>query len=220
MTSADQTIAEIQVILSEKRGDVTLRDVIQTEGRKAAAEVFGEQVRELEERIGQLAAQITDIDSQLAELKDPKRKETIESYYAVQMIDYLKRLNAVDIDYAAAGKITGAVVETGSEQPRALLAYILAFHDTVCEFTSAFVAPLVIDSPVQQEQDTVNAPAIISVILDAIPEGTQTILGTVSLHGNSVADGDVITLTEKTSVLNAEEFTAVSERLQPYLLQL
>jgi hypothetical protein len=37
--------------------------------------------------------------------------------------------------------------ETGSDQPRALLAYYYAFAHTVREFSSALTAPLVFDSP-------------------------------------------------------------------------
>jgi hypothetical protein len=48
--------------------------------------------------------------------------------------------------------------------------------------TSAF-CPIVVDTPVQQDQDATNAARMISFCLSEIPEGSQLILGTVSLHG-------------------------------------
>lgn len=217
MREADSTIEEIRGILSEQRGEVTLRDVIETEGRRAAAGLFADQIKELEDKIGQLSIQITDIDKKLADLKDPKRRERIEAFYAGRMVDYLKRLNAVDIDYDAAGKIVGTVVETGSEHPRALLAYVLAFFDTVWEHTSSFAAPMVIDSPVQQEQDATNAPAIIKLILDVLPDGAQAVLGTVSLHGNAVNHGDIIMLTDKSSALSSKEYPVLFNKMRAYI---
>ncbi|MGR9346255.1 hypothetical protein ACU8NW_16765 [Rhizobium leguminosarum] len=65
---------------------------------------------------------------------------------------------------------------------RAVLAYHLAFMKTVFQFSSALTAPMVIDSPNQQDQDATNVAAMIALILSTRPNSGQTILGTLRLH--------------------------------------
>lgn len=114
-------------------------------------------------------------------------------------------------------KINGRNVETGSDQPRAVLAYDLAFLHTVHEFDNSFTAPMVIDSPNQQDQDKVNVAAVVKLIVENIPESGQTILGSVSLHGVSPGNAKVYEFTEKLSVLRASEFETASARMAPLI---
>lgn len=132
----------------------------------------------------------------------------------------MRSLNVQEADNGAVTKIAGKIVETGSEQPRLLLAYVLALADTIQKFTTAFTAPLVIDSPVQQEQDMSNAPAIIRQVISDRPNGGQTIIGTISLHGNKPQNAKIITFTDNRSVLRASEYDAVHEKLAPLLSQI
>ena len=215
--STESTIAEIQDILERRQGDVTLREVIENEGRRAAFEVFSAQIKDLEDAMGQKVAGTSAIDDEIKGLNDAARKKTIEDFYATLMGSYLKALNVLDPDYDAVTKITGRIVETGSEQPRLLLSYILALAGTIHKFTTSFTAPLVIDSPVQQEQDRTNAPAIIEVVTSKRPNRGQTIVGTISLHGNQLEDSDTIVFTDKQSVLQASEYEAVYQRISPLL---
>ncbi|RFZ86128.1 hypothetical protein D0Y60_18190 [Shinella sp. WSJ-2] len=214
----DSTIAGMQRVLEEKRGELTLEDVIEARGRAAAYEVFQEQIKELEHSIGEKAGEISDAEGEIEKLKDPARRDMIESYYAKLMGTYMRNLNVQEADNDAVTKIAGNVVETGSEQPRLLLSYVLALADTIQKYTTAFSAPLVIDSPVQQEQDMSNAPAIIRQVISKRPNGGQTIIGTISLHGNNPLDADVITFTENRSVLRASEYDATFRKLEPMLL--
>ncbi len=213
----DGTIVEMQRILEEKRGELTLEDVIEARGRAAAYAVFEEQIAELEQSIGEKVGAISDAEEEIAKLEDPARRDMIENYYAKLMGAYMRNLNVQDADNDAVTKISGNIVETGSEQPRLLLSYVLALADTIQKFTTAFTAPLVIDSPVQQEQDMSNAPAIIRQVIARRPNGGQTIVGTISLHGNVPEEAEIVTFTEKRSVLRAAEYEAISEKMTPLL---
>src|SRR5258708_2004365 len=84
--------------------------------------------------------------------------------------------------------------------------------------TSAF-CPIVIDTPVQQDQDKTNAARMISFCLSETPADSQLILGTVSLHGVKY-DGHVIETDTKNKLLRAGLFEEVSEILKPYYAKL
>lgn len=217
---ADKAIAEIQVQLDEKQGAVSLRDVIKMEGRRAAAGLFDEQLRNLDEQIGNFASRISDIEDKQDTFKDKKRREKIESFYAQLMLRYLKQLDVAAIDHAAVSKINGRISDTGSDQPRAVLAYDLALLRTIYEFEGSFTAPMVLDSPNQQDQDAANVAAMIKLIISERPGTGQTILGTVSMHGVDVKDGEVLEFDQKLSVLRPEEFDAISGRMQPFFNQM
>jgi energy-coupling factor transporter ATP-binding protein EcfA2 len=86
----------------------------------------------------------------------------------------------------------------------------------VREYSSALSAPLVIDSPVQQDQDPANAERIMQFAVDNVPDGMQLILGSVRLHNASYA-GKRIELVDKRRLLRAEEFDAVDQEFEPLL---
>jgi hypothetical protein len=127
----------------------------------------------------------------------------------------LTELDVTKIDINSASKIDRKINETGSDQARAVLAYYIALMRTIYKFSSALTAPMVIDSPNQQDQDAKNFATMIRLILSTRPQSGQTILGTVSLHDQPVNDGAVIVFDEKWSVLRSEEYDSTRERLIP-----
>ncbi|MBP0495754.1 AAA family ATPase [Pararoseomonas indoligenes] len=220
IASTDESIVEIEKLLDTRQGDVTLKEVIQNEGRQIAAKTFDDQIKELEANMGEFYGKIAATKRGLKDLEDKELKKKIQDYYAALMHEYVRQLNISDPDLDAISKITGKVMDTGSEQPRLMLAYVLALADTIQKYTSAFVAPLVIDSPVQQEQDTRNAPAIIQKVVANRPNGGQSIIGTISLHGVVVDDCKVVTLEGKSSALLASEYDEVYRILDPLLAKM
>lgn len=214
---ADQLIEQVQATLAEKQGEVTLGEVIRCEGQRAAAELFQQQIGDINEKTGSLLARTSEIADEQKALRSPARREKIETFYAKLMSSFLRQLDVKNYDQEAVTKINGRIVETGSDQPRAVLAYDLALLHTIHEFGQAFTAPMVIDSPNQQDQDEVNVAAMIELIVGQIPEGGQTILGSVGLHGISPSDAKVIEFTQKLSVLQATEYQAVNDRMTPFI---
>jgi hypothetical protein len=215
--STDRLIGEVQAALAEKQGEVSLGDVIKSEGQRAAAELFNGQLDELDAKAGKLAGRSNDIAKEQKALKDPARREEIENFHARKIGAFLRELDVVNYDHDALTKINGRIVETGSDQPRAVLAYDLALLYTINKYGKSFMAPMVIDSPNQQDQDEVNVAAMIKLIVENIPDNGQTILGSVGLHGIDPGDGMVIEFTEKHSVLQADEFDVVNDRMIPLI---
>jgi hypothetical protein len=217
LREADRTLIEIQEMLSIKRGDVSLMEVIESRGRSIAAFLFFEQLDELDALIYRKLGEVAVIDRKLEQLKDKTRRNEIVMYYAKFMVTYLKRLDVTNYKADAVTKIPARLLETGSDLPRALLAYFLAILSTIHKFSTSVFAPIVIDSPNQQDQDAKNVGAMIDLIINSRPDDAQTIMGTVSLHGREILDGKVIEFTEKLSVLRANEFEEISDQMQPYL---
>jgi hypothetical protein len=217
MVSTDHIIAEVQSTLEVERERVTLKEVIENEGRRQAMSLFNEQISELDEKIGTFEASIVEMEATLKEFNKRQHREQRERFYAERMRSYIDKLNVLNPDYDAISKITGRIVETGSEQPRLLLAYELALLATIQEYSTAFAAPMVIDSPNQQDQDDRNARSMLSLIIDSRHPRGQTILGTVSMQGIDPGEASVIELTDKRSVLQSSEFEVVSGSLRPVL---
>jgi hypothetical protein len=214
---ADATLAEIQGSLDEKQGDVTLLEVIESRGKRIAADLFESQLTELDAGIASFIEKISDIDDGLSALKDKRRRNEIVRYYSGYVLAYLKELDVTNYSADAMTKIPARVSETGSDLPRAILAYFLAILRTIHEHSTSLFAPIVVDSPNQQDQDAVNVGAMIDLIIRSRPEDAQVVLGTVSLHGRDILDGEVVEFVDKLSVLRTIEYDSVSASMRPYL---
>ncbi len=220
VSAADRIIAEVQETLDAEHERVTLKELLENEGRRQAFALFNQQVSELDEKIGGFEAAIAEMEESLKEFNKRQHREQRERFYADKMRTYIDKLNVLNPDYDAVSKITGRISETGSEQPRLLLAYELALLATIHEFSTAFTAPMVIDSPNQQDQDDRNAQSMLSLIVESRHPKGQTILGTVSMHGIDPGDASVIELDQRRAVLRVEEFDQVSSDLRPLLEEL
>ncbi len=216
LKSAETEIARIDGTLNEKRGEIKLRDVIVAEGQRQAITIFDSEIESLTFTIEEFDAEIAEIERQLKELSDPKRKEMIEAYYSERVQKNLRVLDVQNVRPRDFEKLDQTVRDTGSDQPRAVLAYDLAFVSTLEKFSSSVSAPIVIDSPNQQDQDTKNARAMMSLIFSERPSKAQLILGTVSLHGAQTS-GLVVKLEEKSTLLKKSHFNSVESEIAPFL---
>lgn len=217
---ADRALADIQAVLDAKQGDVSLFEVIESRGRSIASHLFDGQNEELDRQISDLLGEIAKIDENLSEFKDKRRREEIIRYYSGFVLDYLRRLDVTNYSADEFTRIPAKISETGSDLPRALLAYFLAILRTIHQYSTSLFAPIVVDSPNQQDQDATNVGAMIDLVVAARPDDAQMILGTVSLHGRSIAPGKVIEFTEKLSVLQKDEFDDTVLSMQPYMEQM
>ncbi len=217
---ADQTIEKIQASIDLKKGDVSLFQVIESRGRRIASDMFEKQIYEINSQIADIIINIKEISSNLEQLKDKARREKIVKFYSEFMLKYLARLDVTNFSPDEVIKIPARIRETGSDLPRAILAYFLAIIQSISMYSSSIFAPIVVDSPNQQDQDDINVAKMIDLIISERPGDAQVVLGTVSLHGRDVQDGTIIELTEKKSVLRAGEFESVSLSFRPYMDQM
>jgi hypothetical protein len=105
----------------------------------------------------------------------------------------------------------------GSDLPRSLLAQHFSYLHTMSRFNQATVCPLVIDSPLQQEQDRHNIGAIFSFIFSRVILGQQLMLGT--LHFDEVpkelvpTNAKRIHLTQELHLLCEDQYADVLNRI-------
>ncbi|MBY3201323.1 AAA family ATPase [Rhizobium laguerreae] len=217
LLSADSLIEKVSGTLAEKEGDLTLKEVLENATSNMARGLFDTQLEDIRAEVDRKAGEIVEISAEVKKLENRKRKKEIEAYYAQLMSSFLRTLNVRKIDFDSANKIARKVNDTGSDQPRAVLAYHLALMKTVFQFSSALTAPMIIDSPNQQDQDATNVAAMIALIMNSRPETGQTILGTVRLHDQKVEDGEVIELVEELSALAPDQYSGILETMSPFL---
>jgi hypothetical protein len=129
---------------------------------------------------------------------------------------FLQRLDVHSVSDAAVKKLDAPLKDTGSELPRALLAYQIAFLHVIEKFGTSARAPLVIDSPNQQDQDPKHIVKMLEFIRDERPPQTQMILGLVDTAGISFG-GTEIMLDRKHSLLREEDFAHVGPEVQGFI---
>jgi hypothetical protein len=215
-TSFDSDISGIEAILNESKDDIRLRDILESESERLVDAAFDDERQEIDAVIGKRVSESEAAGVIMTRYTDRKRENAIKAFFAEKLQSFSTQLQVPTLPASFFKSLYANPPETGSDQPRALLAYYYAFAHTVKEYTSAVVGPLVIDSPVQQDQDPDNAKRIIQFALDNVPTGMQLILGSVGLH-NASYDGARIELSDKRRLLRNEEYEAVHRELEPLL---
>lgn len=170
-------IQELQNILEEKNDNFNLKDVIQSESEKRIEVMVNVRIAELENLIEDGDTAIAKLTREMEGLTSSERKKGIEDYYSEFYIQNLQKLHVHTIESSATKRIDSAINTTGSDQPRAILAYFFAYAHTLMKYSSSCVAPLIIDAPFQQEQDKANEQIIAKFIFESAPQDTQLIVG-------------------------------------------
>lgn len=210
--SVGQETHGMELLLNRKKSEVTLRDIVASEGNKEMVASLGADISGKDESIEEIQKAI---DGLKADLKlDTKRKKGILEYYQSRMKEYLNALNVFvleESDYAEPTKVIKNNA-LGSDLPRALLAQYFALLHTMKKFGGTKVCPLIIDSPQQQEQDTSNVGAIFKFIFSKALDGQQLILGTISTEvvpDEIIPEGAnrIVLSNEKYSVLRRDQFS-------------
>lgn len=206
-------LTEVEATLARTKEHVTLAELIASEGMK-------EMISTLNSDIQEMLSQEDGISNKILEnaksLKiDGEHKSKILTWYRARMKEYLNSLNVgvlTEDDYKSLEKqIKNNAL--GSDLPRALLAQYYAFLNTMEQFNSFVVCPMLVDSPFQQEQDHGNRQAILEFIVSKRIPGQQLILGTISI--DDFADNPILIgaryheFVNKLSVLAADSYADV-----------
>jgi hypothetical protein len=120
-----------------------------------------------------------------------------------------------EIDDKAFSSIDTRITGSGSDLPRALLAYFLSITQTIQSYGHYRTFPLVVDAPNQQEQDPENIRRMLKVFREHSPADAQLILGTVDDYGVEFG-GSIIEMNEPSFALRQDDYDEVSQVLAPY----
>jgi hypothetical protein len=217
--SFSEHINRINLILNEERGELKLRDLIEGESERLVDVAISQERQGIDARVGEQEIRSDKALEIMKSFEDRKFQKTIKDKYFHHMREFVSELNVPGLSEQNYKRIDCNIHETGSDLPRALLAYYYAFVHTMRGQSKSALCPLIVDSPVQQDQDPENAARIINFALNRVPENMQLVLGTVSLHGVKY-DGHVIDTRDKLRLLSKSAFDEVSEIMKPYYAKL
>jgi hypothetical protein len=172
-----------------------------------------------------LLAKEDDLRKSLAGLEhefkvDANRRKDVNEYYQARMKEFLSELsvNVLDVTDYKTFERQIKINALGSDLPRSLLAQYFAFLHTMAKFNPAVACPLVLDSPLQQEQDTDNIKAIFKFILSKRLPQQQLILGTLTtaMMPSEIIPSDAksIHLTEELHLLQPGAYREVFDKIE------
>lgn len=213
-TNNNEEIIKIETILEKKRGEVKLRDIIETEGKRELKKVFDENINNLKDEIFEISYQNNQF--KLNTIENKERKKDITNFYQECIWKHLKDLDVWSISADDLKKINTSIPETGSTLTRTLISYYFSILKTINKFGSSIFCPIIIDSPNQQAQDKGHIDLIYSFILENQPKDSQMILGVEDLYGIDF-NCPVIELKERYSLLQRNEYESVNNSIQPFL---
>lgn len=206
---------KLQELLSKRHQDVTFNDIVKREGEKEYRHRVIARIDKLDKIIGALDRAIDEASKDMRAAESPERRAEILDRYKFLMASYSRRLKADSLDEGDYANIYFKIRETGSDRPRAVLAYMFAILDLIQNGTNTPNCPIILDSPKQQDQDDANHALMLEFIRDQRPKGSQLILCLVD-DNNVDFGGEVIELTEKLWVLNADDYLQLASAIRPY----
>lgn len=205
----------LQEILTRKRGDLTFHDYVARQGVKEFANQVAKRIQELGERIRVLELRATEAKEKMRSSESPMRRDSILENYRRTMEGFLLSLKVDSLSHKEYSKINFVVKETGSDRPRAILAYIGAMLNLIWAGENTPRCPIILDSPNQQDQDENNHVRMLEFIRDKFPKDSQIILGVVDDCGIDFG-GDVELLTQKDFCLLEDNYEECAELLRYY----
>ena len=213
-----EAITRVQAVLSVRRRDISLGDVVAAEGRNSATRILRQRIEEAETQIGQLTARIDEMVAAMNRALDRKRSRSIKAYFASHLSRAAQRL---DVGLDSSNSIASPPRARGSEGPRGLAAYYYAFLHTAREYGSATFCPIVIDAPNQQGQDREHLPAVIQFLVRDRPKDSQLILAVEEAVGVSGEEANIVRVGQgKNRLLSEKAYGDVAAHLMPFLTRM
>lgn len=209
----------ISELLEVKKSQIKLQEVIENEGKKEVRQILKFDIDSMRSDVIKSEFDLHNIQKDLKKFDKSERKKEILGIYTEKMRAATISLNVYNLNDSCYKKVDARINETGSDKPRALLAYFYSILNVMSKYSSSVFAPVVIDSPNQQDQDDANLKRIYSFIIDKQPEGSQLILASADTDREIPFKGKRIILENKDSLLVKDQFEEVSTEINYYLTQ-
>ena len=210
-------LTPIDDLLKRTRENVTFYEFVASEGMKGIMSSMSEDINGLLSKEDDLKKSLSALEQKM-KVNLPRKKDINEQYQA-RMKEFLSnlRVNVLGVDDYRSFDRQIKTNALGSDLPRSLLAQQFAFLHTMQAFNPSILCPLVLDSPLQQEQDPDNISAIFRFIFSKVLPQQQLILGTLTLE--NMVDGTVppkaktISLGDKLHLLQQSQYSDVMDRI-------
>lgn len=214
-----ERISTINSLLEETRGDIKLRDMLEDESERILDVTIKDEHQALIHAIGEAAHDIENANEKMISFDRHGRRNQIQQFFGELLHEFAEELNVSNAVSSVNPRVDMSIRDTGSDLPRAQLAYYYAVLHTVNKYSTACMCPIILDTPLQQDQDDENARRMIRFALERRPAGTQLVLGTVKLHGVEYAGHRIETL-DKDSLLNMASYHEVQAMIDPLVDQM
>jgi len=215
MNEARETRLQINRLLTQKQGDIKLKDLIDLESKKLLITHLDLEKSEYSKKIEYLNGEIANKSEEMKKYDDPDRRKKIVENYGELLRKYTINLNVHSLDDGIYKNITPAIEESGSDLPRAILAYFFTAIKAIEKNGNATFFPIVIDAPNQQEQDKDNLNRMLKFIKKNRPKNKQLIVGLVE-SGDVDFEGSVIDFDRKYSVLSEDYYHSGVEEIRHF----
>jgi uncharacterized coiled-coil DUF342 family protein len=217
LAEIERAIARVASIFAIRKAELSFRDVVAAEGRTEAARLLQTRLTELDAEFLSLAKGVADQSQRIKDTESKDRTNKIKNEFLDLLADFSEKLDVRLADRKKLG-LSGVNIGRGSEGPRALLAYYFAFLRIAHSYSSSVFCPIVIDAPNQQGQDQTHMPAMMRLMIDEAPKGSQLIIATEDKFGLTDNDIESIDITgQKDHVLRLDQFELVDGVIRPYL---
>jgi hypothetical protein len=203
----------VEELLQRTRQNITFAELVSSEGIKELLQSIDEDVAGLSDHENDIRRSIASLAPDLK--LDGSRKKMIVEYYQQRMKEFLDMLNVHVLEGNDYKTLDRQIKNNalGSDLPRSLLAQYMAFLHTMNAYNDFVVCPLVIDSPLQQEQDNSNVDAIFGFMFSRSLPAQQLIVGTLSVEhlvpGVLPVGAKECRLGDKYHLLEKSEYTEV-----------
>lgn len=209
-------VRKINAVLETQIEQVTLASLIQNEGRKELRSLVRVRISDTSKQLAETIMILKSLKSELRRLTDKDRIADIMSEYRGLMRAFLEQLGvpgAVDVENLS---IDSEIKGTGSELPRALLAYYLSVFTLISRHSTATLCPLIVDCPNQQDLDPDNQKRVLELLASHRSDNEQLIIGLRETYGVEF-EGDEHVLNTEFGALDEGAYGEVEAEIRPLL---
>lgn len=197
-------------IIEEDNRKVELSEIVNTIAAKSMqTDVFANKGSK-EQEISSLKVKMKALTQSKKDLIDKDKANDVNSYFLERLALFVQIIDAKAVDLTLVKSPIGynSIFKEGgaAEGARSILAYYLAIYSTISKFGNEVVAPIVIDTPNQQEQSAANYVKIVELITQNLPTDSQVII--------CALDRDAIQpIKDKAYVISLDESLLMNERM-------
>ena len=205
----------IRELLASKQGSIKLQDLVDIEGKKSMLRHLEVEEKEQKKILSNIASTIESISECMEKFDTPERRKEIIAEYGETLRKYTNKLGVHSLNDNAFKIITSNLDESGSDLPRAILAYFFATQSAIRKNGNSTLFPIIIDSPNQQEQDPDNLRKMLEFIYKQRAPEQQLIVGMVEDAGVEF-EGEMLVFDKKYSVLSEADYLLHATELREY----